>query len=91
MRFKALIIFGETNPLTDPITAPIVITPISEQLEDVTGDRAAATVKADDRILNLPVFGSRARRRAGRGCASESPTHNRRRDGEDARGPDRLI
>jgi hypothetical protein len=43
--------FGETNPLPDPITAPSVITPISEQLEGVTGDRAAATVKADDRIL----------------------------------------
>jgi hypothetical protein len=27
------------------------ITPISEQLEGVTGDRAASTVKADDRIL----------------------------------------
>jgi hypothetical protein len=43
--------FGETKPLPDPITAPSVITPISEQLEGVTGDRAAATVKADDRIL----------------------------------------
>ena len=42
--------FGETNPLPDPITAPSVITPISEQLEGVTGDRAAATVKAGDRI-----------------------------------------
>jgi len=37
--------FGETNPLPDPITALSVITPISEQLEGVTGDRAAATVK----------------------------------------------
>jgi hypothetical protein len=42
---------GETKSLPDPITAPSVITPISEQLEGVTGDRAAATVKADDRIL----------------------------------------
>jgi hypothetical protein len=30
---------------------PSVITPIREQLEGVTGDRAAATVKANDRIL----------------------------------------
>ena len=51
MCFQALLIFGETNPLPDPITAPSVITPISEQLEGVTGDRAAATVKAGDRIL----------------------------------------
>src|SRR5580692_4836568 len=50
MCFQPLLIVGETNPLPDPITAPSVITPISEQLEGVTGDRAAATVKADDRI-----------------------------------------
>jgi hypothetical protein len=43
--------FGETNPLPDPITAPSVVTPSSEQLEGLTGDRAAATGKADDRIL----------------------------------------
>ena len=49
MCFQALLIFGETNPLPDPITAPSVIRPISE-LEGVTGDRAAATVKADDRF-----------------------------------------
>ena len=46
MCFPALLIFGETNPLPDPITAPSVVTPISEQLEGVTGDRTAATVKA---------------------------------------------
>ena len=55
MCFQALLIFGETNPLLDPITAPSVITPISEQLEGVTGDRAAARVKADDRILGKTV------------------------------------
>ena len=51
MCFQALLIVGETNPLPDPITAPSVITPSSEQLEGVTAARAAATVKADDRIL----------------------------------------
>jgi hypothetical protein len=51
MCFQALLIFGETNPLPDPITAPSIITPISEQFEGVTGDRAVATMKADDRIL----------------------------------------
>ena len=51
MCFQAHLIVGETNPLPDPITAPSVITYISDQLEGVTGDRAAATVKADDRIL----------------------------------------
>ena len=51
MCFQALLIFGETNPLPDPIAAPSIITPISEQFEGVTGDRAVATVKADDRIL----------------------------------------
>jgi hypothetical protein len=60
MCFQALLIFGETNPLPDPIVAPSVITPITEPLEGVTGDRAAATVKADDRILNLPASGARA-------------------------------
>jgi hypothetical protein len=47
--------FGETNPLPDPITAPSVITPISEQLEGLTGDRAASTLKADERILEKTV------------------------------------
>jgi hypothetical protein len=55
MCFQALLIFGETNPLPDPVAAPGVVTPISEQLERVTGDRAAATVKADDRILGKTV------------------------------------
>ena len=50
MCLQALLIFGETNPLPDLITAPSAITPISGQLEGVTGDRAAATVKADDRF-----------------------------------------
>jgi hypothetical protein len=50
MCFQALLIFGETNPLPDPIAAPSIIT-ISEQFEGVTGDRAVATMKADDRIL----------------------------------------
>ena len=49
--FSLSSIFGETNPLPDPITSPSVITPSSEQLEGVTAARAAATVKADDRIL----------------------------------------
>jgi hypothetical protein len=47
--FQALLVFGETNPLTQS-PLPVLITPISEQLEGVTGDRAAATVKADGRL-----------------------------------------
>jgi hypothetical protein len=51
MCFHALLIFGETNPLPDPITAPQRYHAHQGTLEGVTGDRAAATVKADDRIL----------------------------------------
>jgi hypothetical protein len=39
------------EPIARPSHRSQPITPISEQLEGVIGDRAAATVKADDRIL----------------------------------------
>jgi hypothetical protein len=55
MCFRAFLIFGETNPLLDPIASPGVVTPISEQLERVTGEEQVP-------LRNTP-FGQFAARR----------------------------